>query len=202
MSHRRKSNLSSRVRALPRVALEMREPHQIVGTNEWVAVRKEKAFLEGRSTSMESTGLSRNELALLARKRPTEDQGASPTLIDNILNFINETEWAQIEGGEHDGRWINPKHYPNRIFETGQIKEAGSGELHYFPYSTTDEDPKGLAMRFEVTGGGQYCTVVPNTWQIYTSPSTLKQEKREQRKENRDIHRLALAEIDAENSYN
>ena len=147
---------------------------------------------------MGETGISRNELVERARNKPVEDKGASGKLIDNILNFIDEAEWAQIEGGEHDGRWINPKHYPNRIFETGRVKEAGTGELHYFPYSTTDEDQKGLAMRYQVSGCGQYYTVVPNVWQIYTSPLTIKREKRARRKKQREDRGLAAAQIAAD----
>ena len=194
----RKTNRSTRIRAPPRVSLEMREPHEIVGSNEWVAVRNQRAFLEGRAISTGSSGITRNDMAKNTTIKQVE-QGSNSMLVDNILNFIDETEWAQIEGGEHNNRWINPKHYPNRIFETGLIKETGTEEIHYFPLSSTEEDPKGLAMRYQMIGGaGQYCTVVPNTWRKYISPATIKREKRHRKKNH--SRRLANAEMEqAEN---
>ena len=175
----RKASLSNRLRAIPRTNLESREPHEIVGTAEWATVRNRVAFLEGRSHTMtNSTCITRNELAKRQRAERRVDKGVRSQLVDQILDFIDAGEWAQVEGGEHDGRWINPKHYPERIFDTGRVKEASTGEMHYFPLSGTEEDPKGLALHYKVSGCGLYYTIGPNIWREYHDPLRLKRERR------------------------
>lgn len=188
----RKQSLNNRLRALPKTNLETREPHEIVGTAEWAAVRRNVAFLEGRATTMEcSSGITRNELTHRERTKRRVDKGISTQLVDQILNFIDAGEWAQLEGGEHDGRWINPKHYPERIFDTGRVKEASTGEMHYFPISGTENDPKGLALHYKVTGCGQYYTIGPNIWKEYQDPLRLKRERRMRNKKEREAMGMA-----------
>ena len=138
-----------------------------------------------------STGTSRNELTNQSRTKRRTDKGVSSQLADQILDFIDAGEWAQVEGGEHDGRWINPKHYPERIFNTGRVKESSTDEMHYFPISGTDEDPKGLALHYNVTGCGQYYTIEPNIWRVYQDPLRLKRERRMKNRVERDAMAVA-----------
>ena len=121
----RHQSLSTRLANAPRIDLAAREPHQIVGSTEWAQVKQRIAFLEGRSTVDQITGICRNDIT---NARVHQNPGCSSELVDKILAFINHGEWAQIEGGEHDGRWVNPRHYPDRIFETGRVTEAKTGE--------------------------------------------------------------------------
>ena len=193
MPRSNRQSLSTRLASIPRVNLSDREPHQIVGTTEWAEVKQRVAFLEGRTKGEQISGLCRNELWRKnpAYSRKPETPGCSPQLVDKILQFISSSGWAQIEGGEHDGRWVNPKHYPNRIFETGRVKEDGTGETHYFPLSGTEEDEKGLALHYEVYNGGAACTVAPNIWRRYTTYAQRRRESREARRKEREIDNLA-----------
>ena len=171
-----------------------RESHQIVGTTEWAEVKRRVAILEGRSHTDISTGITRNELSRESHK----NDGASGVLIDKILEFVEFGEWAQIEGGEHDKRWVNTRHYPNRIFDTGRIKEAKTGEIHYFPLAATDDDPKGMAMHYEVAGGGGTYTVEPNIWRTASTYVQRKTERRRARKADRRVDSLVEMEMNQE----
>ena len=178
--------------SIPRINLADREPHQIVGSNEWAALKRRVAILEGRScTSENSTGTTRNELPYRTR----EDMGASTECIDQILEFVEFGDWAQIEGGEHDKRWVNTRHYPNRIFETGLIKEAGTGEVHYFPIASTDDDLKGKALHYEISAGGSGYTIQPNIWRVYMTYARRKAERRRAYKAERRMDSLAEMEM-------
>lgn len=197
MPSRRRSNLSDRLSACPKADLANREPHKIVGTIEWAKHRAQVAFEEGRSDVSCIGGLSRNELSSEKRKVFTgEKGGVSSKFIDKVLDFIDQAEWAQIEGGEHNGRWINPKHYPERIFDTGKIKEKGTGEYYYFPHSSTDNDPKGLAFHYVVSDGGKRYTIQPNIWKEYKSRGHRKSERRNRQKKQREYRQQAREEME------
>jgi len=180
------------VRSIPREDLATREPHQIVGTTEWAEVRQRVAILEGRSYTDLSTG---NTTLRKLSQGPHNAEGASEVLIDKILEFVEYGEWAQIEGGEHDKRWINTRHYPNQIFETGQIKEAKTDEIYYFPLAATDDDPKGMAMHYEISAGGGTYTVEPNIWRLASTYVQRKTERRRARKANRRVDSLVEMEM-------
>jgi len=187
----RNQSLAARLASIPRVNLADREPHQIVGTSEWAEVRARKAFLEGRSSCLCISPETRGR-PLTKMKQQT---GASTHFIDKMLQYIDAGEWAQIEGGEHDKRWVNPKHYPSRIFETGRIKEADTQEYHYFPVSSTDDDPKGLALHHVVSAGGRSFTIEPNTWKLYETYVQRKRDSRKQRKQQRNIDQAVYGEM-------
>jgi len=190
----RNQSLASRLASIPRVNLVDREPHQIVGTSEWAEVRARKAFLEGRSSSSCISPETRGR-SLTKMKQRT---GASTQFIDKVLQYVDAGEWAQIEGGEHDKRWVNPKYYPSRIFETGRIKEANTQEYHYFPVSSTEDDPKGLALHHVVSGGGRSYTIEPNSWKLYETYVQRKRDSRQRRQRQRNIDQAVYGERNRE----
>ena len=168
-----------------------------MGTPAWCEVKKRVAALEGRGGATQDTGFTRNEMMRneMTRKWRPAIEEASITLVDKILSFIDDGEWAQLEGGEHDGRWINARFYPNQIFETGWVREEKSGDVHYFPISGTgDKDPKGLALHYEMVGGGQNYTIQPNIWHEFITYEQRKKERRETREKERHLDTIAYQE--------
>ena len=100
----------------------------IVGTNEWGARRNLESFLETGRQSV--PGPTRNSIYGTTSRRRRKKRGPgqeemlrNELLIDNILNFTYKNGWQQIEGGVHDKRWVNTRHYPEKIFNTSSIKE-------------------------------------------------------------------------------
>jgi len=84
-------------------------------------------------------------------------------LLDNIIGFITACDWQYIEGGKHDGQWVN-RRYPNKIFDSGRVYDRVDGSYEYFPVSSPGNDPEGIALRHETSGGGTWYTVKPNAW--------------------------------------
>ena len=140
----------------------------IVGTNEWVARRNLESFLQTGRQSV--PGPTRNSIyGTTSRRRkkrgPSENQIVrNEQLIDNILNFTYKNGWQQIEGGVHDKRWVNTRHYPEKIFNTSSIKEYSTGETHYFPVAGTENDPVGVAFNYHGLGNGQHFYIRSNRW--------------------------------------
>ena len=144
----------------------------IVGTNEWVARRNLESYLQTGRQSV--PGPTRNSIyGTTSRRRkkrgPSENQIVrNEQLIDNILNFTYKNGWQQIEGGVHDKRWVNTRHYPEKIFNTSSIKEYSTGETHYFPVAGTENDPAGVAFNYHGLGNGQHFYIRPNKWDDLT----------------------------------
>ncbi len=144
----------------------------IVGTNEWVARRNLESYLQTGRQSV--PGPTRNSIyGTTSRRRkkrgPSENQIVrNEQLIDNILNFTYKNGWQQIEGGVHDRRWVNTRHYPEKIFNTSSIKEYSTGETHYFPVAGTENDPAGVAFNYHGLGNGQHFYIRPNKWDDLT----------------------------------
>ena len=140
----------------------------IVGTNEWVARRNLESYLQTGRQSV--PGPTRNSIyGTTSRRRkkrgPSENQIVrNEQLIDNILNFTYKNGWQQIEGGVHDKRWVNTRHYPEKIFNTSSIKEYSTGETHYFPVAGTENDPAGVAFNYHGLGNGQHFYIRSNRW--------------------------------------
>lgn len=140
----------------------------IVGTNEWVARRNLESYLQTGRQSV--PGPTRNSIyGTTSRRRkkrgPSENQIVrNEQLIDNILNFTYKNGWQQIEGGVHDKRWVNTRHYPEKIFNTSSIKEYSTGETHYFPVAGTENDPVGVAFNYHGLGNGQHFYIRSNRW--------------------------------------
>ncbi len=144
----------------------------IVGTNEWVARRNLESYLQTGRQSV--PGPTRNSIyGTTSRRRkkrgPSKNQIVrNEQLIDNILNFTYKNGWQQIEGGVHDKRWVNTRHYPEKIFNTSSIKEYSTGETHYFPVAGTENDPAGVAFNYHGLGNGQHFYIRPNKWDDLT----------------------------------
>jgi len=144
----------------------------IVGTNEWVARRNLESYLQTGRQSV--PGPTRNSIyGTTSRRRkkrgPSKDQIIrNEQLIDDILNFTYKNGWQQIEGGVHDKRWVNTRHYPEKIFNTSSIKEYSTGETHYFPVAGTENDPVGVAFNYHGLGNGQHFYIRPNKWDDLT----------------------------------
>lgn len=162
----------------------------IVGTNEWSKFRNKRS----------SEVVTRNIMFTRKKKQernngPTVDQiRKNSELIDKILNFTFENGWMQIDGGLNNGKWINTKHYGDKIFKSGKIYEYVSGETHYFPVGDTHDDPVGIALNFKnISGGGLYCRIFPNTWTTPITRSVIKKKKRAQRNEQDHIENRDLA---------
>ena len=150
-----------------------RDPVNIVGTNEWVARRNLESYLETGKRSV--SGPTRNSIYGTTSRRRRKKRGPSQDeilrnelLIDNILNFTYKNGWQQIEGGVHDKKWVNTRHYPEKIFNTSSIKEYSTGETHYFPVAGTENDPVGVAFDYHGLGNGQHFYIRPNKWDDMT----------------------------------
>ena len=166
----------------------------IVGTNEWSKFRS-KGPLPDRVTR---NSMFTREKREQYNKVLTQSQiRKNSELIDKVLNFTFENGWMQIDGGQNDGKWINTKHYGNKIFQSGKIYEYATGETHYFPVGDTYDDPIGIALNFKNTGGGGlYCSVFPNTWTTLVTRAAIKKKKRIQRKEQEHIENRDVAHKD------
>lgn len=180
--NKRNKNQSS----TPITDLADRVPHQIVGTLEWALVKERIACIEGRGSSFSYTKTK-------SLNKAENNNGANSKLIDNILNFIDKGGWLQIDDvdGDEDGKWVNQTYYPNRIFESGKVKEEKTGDIFYFPVSSTDNDPKGLALHYKMYNGGKNYTIHPNIWRPYTTFNQRKRASREHRREERRINKIA-----------
>jgi hypothetical protein len=150
----------------------LRNPHEIVGSAEWGFAQ----YLE----ESERTGVIRefanptmDSYTFNNDKYTSEQIMAESELVNNILNFTSHGDWAQIEdnnddgvSGENDKKWMTPK-YPDQLFETGRIFEHATGETHYFPIANMEDDPLGIAMHYEVSPGGNTCTIQHNGFVPY-----------------------------------
>ena len=87
-------------------------------------------------------------------------------LIDQIVNYTNANKWMQLNDGENEKKWVNPA-YDDKIFETGRIIDAKTGEPVYFPISNKEDDPMGLAMHYNVSPCGTSYTIYHNGFTAY-----------------------------------
>lgn len=166
MSRYQRKPLMKSAHELPSNPLMDRDPSNIVGTTEWAKKRNLESYLD--TGTLSHSGLTRNQIYSSRRRKTTKSSGSDKSrneeLIDNILNFIYKNGWQQIAGGEHDKKWINTRHYPEQIFDTNSIVELTTGETHYFPVASTDEDPVGVAMNYRGLGNGKHFNIVSNKW--------------------------------------
>tara|TARA_Y100000816_G_C26090306_1_gene576094 strand:+ start:506 stop:1051 length:546 start_codon:yes stop_codon:yes gene_type:complete len=166
----------------------IRNPY-IVGTKEWARFRDPDTNMEIVSRNKIYSSKNKNNSS---RRLNYADIDKNSNLIDLILNFTYNNDWVQIDGGEHDKKWINSKYYKNKIFNSGKIIELATGETHYFPLSDTFDDQVGITMRYQISNGGLSYTVIPNSWNQVSSREIRKKEKRikklnEQHEANKDI---------------
>jgi hypothetical protein len=150
----------------------LRNPHEIVGTSEWGYAQ----YLE----NVRQTGVVRDFAPFTTDSHKSNNDTYTPEqlkaeseLVNNILNFTSDSDWAQIEdknddgvSGENDKKWMTSK-YPDQLFETGKILEHATGETHYFPIANMEDDPLGIAMHYEVSPGGNTYTIMHNGFVPY-----------------------------------
>ena len=179
-----------------------RNPVNIVGTTEWAARRNVESYLQTGRQSV--PGPTRNSIyGTTSRRRkkrgPSQDQILrNELLIDNILNFTYKDGWQQIEGGVHDKKWVNTRHYPEKIFNTSSIKEYSTGETHYFPVAGTENDPVGVAFNYHGLGNGQHFYIRPNKWNDLSQTRRGKRRAKYMEYVNRRLKKKAEFEENAE----
>ena len=71
------------------------------------------------------------------------------------------------------------------------LRKQKQEKTHNFPLSGTDADPKGLALHYEVRGGGSACTIVPNIWRHFSTYAQRRKESRSARRKEREIDDIA-----------
>jgi len=103
-------------------------------------------------------------------------------VIDKIADQIDMHMWMRVEGGDHDGRWVNPK-YDNKIFGNSKIWDIDNKEWYNFPVGTDEDDPEGVGFNIAISGGGDISTVVHNGWK--SDHSTRRGRRRERFREER-----------------
>ena len=130
--------------------LGLRQPSDVIGSSEW-------GFKQYFNQANSAGGMREfNEQKMFTNKYTQQQMKAESGLITKILNYTSQNEWAQIEEGEDDKKWVTPQ-YPDKVFESGKIVEFATGETHYFPVASNEDDPLGIAMHYEVSGhGGSY----------------------------------------------
>ena len=145
--------------------LGIREPHEIVGSPEWAYMQNLKE-IQRTGVVREFTPFVSNTHVFEKMKYTQPQLNAERELVNNILDFTNTHDWAQIEGGEHNKKWLTSK-YPDKLFETGKILEHISGETHYFPVADMENDPLGIAMHYQISPGGSTYTINHNGFTPY-----------------------------------
>jgi hypothetical protein len=201
MPRRQKQSLADFL-STTRSTLNKRDTDKIVGHRDWINA-KNSAFddMSNRYTGKGSKVLSPNRNNLYKVEKNSSDAIAhNRKLVDTIINFTIDNDWQQIDGGEHNNMWINSSTYPDKIFAYGKITELSTGEVHYFPVSNNEEDPKGIAMHNIVNIGGKRCTVVTNQW---THMEDTRRGKREERRQMYiDDRNISRDEYEQENAIN
>ena len=127
--------------------LSLRQPSNIIGSSEW----SHKHHLD----EVKRTGVVREfkDGRNFNNKYTQQQMKAESELITKILNYTSQNGWAHIEEGEDDKKWVTSQ-YPDKVFKSGKICEFATGETHYFPVASNEEDPLGIAMHYEVSGHG------------------------------------------------
>ena len=199
MSRYQRKPLMKSAQELPSNPLMDRNPSNIVGTSEWAKKRNLESYLE--TGKLCHSGLNRNQIYSSHRRKTVKitpsgsDKARNEELIDDILDFVYKNGWQQIEGGEHHQKWINTKHYPEKIFDTSSIVELTTGDTHYFPIASTDMDPAGVAMNFRDLGNGTHFGIVPNKWMHFSESRRGKRtEKYNEYYKNREKRKMEFSE--------
>tara|TARA_B100001057_G_scaffold355959_1_gene357988 strand:+ start:2799 stop:3941 length:1143 start_codon:yes stop_codon:yes gene_type:complete len=161
------------------IPLLEREPHQVVGSAEWGLYQRHMAIMEGRTvqtqlsvtptvkhSQMNTVGVVNRNAKGFKESLSTIQKNKQGQLIDQIVNYTNGNKWMQLNDGENEKKWVNPA-YDDKIFDTGRIIDAKTGEPVYFPISNKEHDPLGLAMHFVVATNGASYTIYHNGFTPY-----------------------------------
>ena len=144
----------------------------IVGGDEWMAQKNIENFTHPFDTEAYLDRLSLDEkmatikAASEVSSKPFEkisQEKRNADLIDDICEKIYDSEWIQIEGGEHDKKWIN-KQYNESVFPTGRVYDIAEKEWFYFPVTDTTNDPLGLGFGFIVSCAGSNYSIESRHW--------------------------------------
>jgi hypothetical protein len=152
-----------------------REPDEIVGSKSWICVKNATRNAQCYNASTEQNhffdGMSHEEktdyINNIPQKFINPKFSQNMNELDNINFWTDENGWQYIEGGEFNGKWVNPN-YPNIMFNGRTITlpvSSTSSETSEFPVSSFEEDPKGIALR--VTTNNTSMVVLPNKWTRY-----------------------------------
>jgi hypothetical protein len=148
-----------------------REPEEIVGSNAWIRVKTQSTYNASSEQKCFFDGMSHEDKMDYIKNIPCKF--ANPKYaknmkeLDNINFWTHDNGWQYIEGGEFNGKWVNPN-YPNIIFNGKTITlptSSTTSETSEFPVSSFEEDPKGIALR--VTTNNTSMVVLPNKWTRY-----------------------------------
>ena len=105
---------------------------------------------------------------LRSRKGPNIALRENAALVSNLNRWTNGNGWMMIEGGEHNGQWVNPR-YPSTTFQSGQIPDFANNTHIYFPIGNSLTDPEGIACHYEVLHAGTTASIKPNKWHEATT---------------------------------
>ena len=163
----------------------------MVGGTEWLAQKKLEFSRPPFDTDgyLEAMDLNARN-SIIEAARLTRCLGADSQIkakrnqrkVDGIADHIDHHMWMRIDGGDHDGMWVNPA-YESQVFASGKIWDIDNNEWFYFPVSNDETDPKGLAFNVSTSGGGMFTTISRNNW------VSEEETRRGRRKENFRVER-------------
>jgi hypothetical protein len=167
--------------------LHGRSLRDIPGTEEWFHKKEVENPALDRDTRSRYNALSPEDQkkwtqSIQSAASPDPSLRTNQSLVDNIVNYTNAYDWQCIQGGKHDGMWVN-KRYPNKIFDTGAVYDKIAGSWEYFPRSSTERDPEGMALHYELSSAGNTFAIIPNAW-------TAQEDTRRGRRERKATYRF------------
>ena len=165
----------------------------IPGSVEWALEQRLRSPIIPKDTESywsSLTGEEQENLTKILRdmKGPSARIRKNTELIRDITGWTIGNEWMMVEGGEHDGKWVNPR-YPSEIFETGRLMDLSNNRHIYFPLANSLTDPEGVACHFEINAGGTQCYARHNKW---TEAATLHYHRRARQRARRHQHKQYL----------
>ena len=114
---------------------------------------------------------------IYARTDINKNVGKAPGgTVDGALRFLTGLELDTTQG-ERDTV------YPNKIFDTGAVYDKIAGSWEYFPRSSTERDPEGMALHYELSSAGNTFAIIPNAW-------TAQEDTRRGRRERKATYRF------------
>jgi hypothetical protein len=170
------------------------------GCNEWAMQKRlaNSSFVSNAHRDPEAywENLSEEEREkltahLATRRLPNIKNKANQALVFNISNWTNGNGWMMVDGGEHDGKWVNPK-YNDIVFLTGRLYDNVLEENVYFPLGDSSNDPLGLACHYEISVGADYMFIQPNKW---TSMGDTRQYRRKRARKRKKARKKYLRRI-------
>lgn len=165
----------------------------IPGSFDWLLEQRLRSPIIPKNTESYWSSLTGDEQMKLTQilrdmKGPSARIRKNTDLIRDITQWTIGNNWMMVEGGEHDGKWVNPR-YPSEIFESGRLPDLSNNNYTYFPLANSLTDPVGIACHFEINAGGTQCYARPNKW---TEAATLRYHRRARQHASRRKHKQYL----------